>query len=138
MDTFVSRHNGPRENEVKEMLQKIGVSSVDELIEQTVPSGIRLKKPLKVAAAMTEFQYHKHLKALGKKNKVFRSYIGLGYNHNIMPAVIQRNVLENAGWYTAYTLSSRNCARTFRSFVKFPDYDYGFYSHANRQCIFIR
>jgi glycine dehydrogenase len=103
MDKFVSRHNGPRENEVKEMLAKIGVSSVDELIEQTVPSGIRLKKPLKVAKAMTEFEYHKHLKALGKKNKVFRSYIGLGYYNNIMPAVIQRNVLENPGWYTAYT-----------------------------------
>lgn len=103
MDTFVSRHNGPRENEVKEMLKKIGVSSVDELIEQTVPSAIRLKKPLKVAKAMTEFQYHKHLKNLGKKNKVFRSYIGLGYYNNIMPAVIQRNVLENPGWYTAYT-----------------------------------
>src|SRR5204862_6429951 len=54
-------------------------------------------------SAMTEFQYHKHFNALSKKNKVFRSYIGLGYNHNIMPAVIQRNVLENPGWYTAYT-----------------------------------
>src|SRR5690348_14033565 len=102
MDTFVSRHNGPREKEVNEMLKKIGVSSVDELIEQTVPSAIRLKKPLKVAAAMTEFEYHKYLKSLGKKNKIFRSYIGLGYYNNIMPAVIQRNVLENPGWYTAY------------------------------------
>ncbi|MGZ3884024.1 MAG: aminomethyl-transferring glycine dehydrogenase [Bacteroidia bacterium] len=103
MDTFVSRHNGPREKEVQEMLKKIGVSSVDELIEQTVPSGIRLKKPLKVGAAYTEYAYHKYLKSLGKKNKIFRSYIGLGYYHNIMPAVIQRNVLENPGWYTAYT-----------------------------------
>jgi glycine dehydrogenase len=103
MDTFVSRHNGPREKEVKEMLQKIGVSSVDELIEQTVPSAIRLKKPLKVGKAMTEYQYLKHLKALGKKNKVFRSYIGLGYYNSIIPSVVQRNVLENPGWYTAYT-----------------------------------
>lgn len=102
-DKFVSRHNGPRENEVKQMLKKIGVSSVDELINQTVPSNIRLKQPLRVAPAMSEFQYTKHLKALGKKNKVFRSYIGLGYYNNILPAVIQRNVLENPGWYTAYT-----------------------------------
>jgi glycine dehydrogenase len=68
-----------------------------------VPDGIRLKQPLQVAAAMSEYQYSKHLKALGKKNKVFRSYIGLGYYNNILPAVIQRNVLENPGWYTAYT-----------------------------------
>ncbi|MGZ3918673.1 MAG: aminomethyl-transferring glycine dehydrogenase [Bacteroidia bacterium] len=102
-DKFVSRHNGPREHEVKAMLKKIGVSSVDELINQTVPSNIRLKQPLKVAPAMSEYQYLKHLKALGKKNKVFRSYIGLGYYNNILPAVIQRNVLENPGWYTAYT-----------------------------------
>ena len=102
-DKFVSRHNGPREQEVKAMLKKIGVSSVDELISQTVPPQIRLKQPLRVAPAMSEYQYIKHLKALGKKNKVFRSYIGLGYYNNILPAVIQRNILENPGWYTAYT-----------------------------------
>jgi glycine dehydrogenase len=85
------------------MLAKIGVASVDELISQTVPSGIRLAQPLKVAPALSEYQYAKHLKALGKKNKVFRSYIGLGYYNNILPAVIQRNILENPGWYTAYT-----------------------------------
>ncbi len=102
-DKFVTRHNGPRENEIKQMLAKIGVASVDELISQTVPPGIRLKQPLKVAPAMSEYQYSKHLKALGAKNKTFRSYIGLGYYNNILPAVIQRNVLENPGWYTAYT-----------------------------------
>src|SRR6218665_1580258 len=102
-DKFVSRHNGPREQEVQAMLKKIGVSSIDELIQQTVPPNIRLKKPLNVAPAMSEFQYAKHLKALGKKNKQFRSYIGLGYYNNILPAVIQGNVLENSGWYTAYT-----------------------------------
>ena len=102
-DKFVTRHNGPRENEIKQMLAKIGVASVDELISQTVPPGIRLKQPLQVAPAMSEYQYSKHLKALGAKNKTFRSYIGLGYYNNILPAVIQRNVLENPGWYTAYT-----------------------------------
>jgi len=102
-DKFVSRHNGPREQEVKSMLKKVGVSSIDELINQTVPSNIRLKKPLGIAPAMSEYQYLKHLKALGKKNKNFRSYIGLGYYNNILPSVIQRNILENPGWYTAYT-----------------------------------
>ncbi|HTA63181.1 MAG TPA: aminomethyl-transferring glycine dehydrogenase subunit GcvPA, partial [Bacteroidia bacterium] len=102
-DMFVNRHNGPREAEVNQMLEKIGVGSVDELINQTVPEQIRLKKPLKVSAALTEFQYTKHLRALSKKNKVFRSYIGLGYYNTIVPAVVQRNVLENPGWYTAYT-----------------------------------
>ena len=102
-DKFVSRHNGPREQEVKAMLKKIGVASVDELINQTVPPNIRLKQPLRIAPAMSEYQYAKHLKALGKKNKVFRSYIGMGYYNTILPAVIQRNVLENPGWYTAYT-----------------------------------
>ena len=102
-DKFVSRHNGPREQEVKAMLKKIGVSSVDELIDQTVPDKIRLKQPLRIGASLSEYQYSKHLKELGKKNKLFRSYIGLGYYNNILPAVIQRNVLENPGWYTAYT-----------------------------------
>jgi len=102
-DQFVSRHNGPRGQEITSMLQKIGVKSIDELINQTVPANIRLKKPLNVAPAMSEYQYLRHLKSLGKKNKVFRSYIGLGYYNNILPAVIQRNVLENPGWYTAYT-----------------------------------
>ena len=102
-DKFVSRHNGPREQEVKAMLKKIGVSSVDELINQTVPDKIRLKQPLRIGASLSEYQYSKHLKELGKKNKLFRSYIGLGYYNNILPAVIQRNVLENPGWYTAYT-----------------------------------
>src|ERR1700752_4807085 len=103
IDKFVNRHNGPRQNEVKEMLAKIGVSSVDELINQTVPEKIRLKHPLKVGAAMSEFQYTKHLRALAKKNKVLRNYIGLGYYGTIVPVVVQRNVLENPGWYTAYT-----------------------------------
>ena len=100
---FVSRHNGPRASEIKEMLATIGVSSIDELIDQTVPEKIRLKKPLKVSAALSEFQYQKHLRALAKKNKVFRSYIGLGYYNTIVPAVVQRNIFENPGWYTAYT-----------------------------------
>ena len=103
VDKFVSRHNGPRKKEVEAMLNKIGVSSVDELVEQTVPASIRLRKPLNIAPAMTEFQYLNHLRSLSKKNKVFRSYIGMGYYNTIVPSVIQRNILENPGWYTAYT-----------------------------------
>jgi len=102
-DQFVNRHNGPRASDVTAMLKKIGASSVDELIAQTVPAAIRLKKPLDLPIGMSEYQYHKHLRAVAAKNKVFKSYIGLGYYNTIVPAVIQRNILENPGWYTAYT-----------------------------------
>lgn len=102
-DIFVNRHNGPRKSEVNVMLKKIGANSIEELVNQTVPSSIRLKNPLTTGNALTEFQYHKHLRALGKKNKIFKSYIGLGYYNTILPSVIQRNVFENPGWYTAYT-----------------------------------
>lgn len=102
-DLFVNRHNGPSATDVEHMLAKIGVNNVDELIAQTIPDGIRLKKPVKVDEAMTEFEYHKYLKKIASKNKVFRSYIGLGYYGTIIPAVTQRNILENPGWYTAYT-----------------------------------
>jgi glycine dehydrogenase len=102
-DQFVSRHNGPRENDVIEMLKKINASSVDELIEQTIPSAIRLKKPLNIPTGISEYNYHKQLRKLAAKNKVFKTYIGLGYNNTIVPPVVQRNIFENPGWYTAYT-----------------------------------
>jgi glycine dehydrogenase len=85
------------------MLQKIGASSLDELINQTVPSNIRLKKPLNIPEGMSEYEYLKELKSVAAKNKVFKSYIGLGYYNCIVPPVVQRNILENPGWYTAYT-----------------------------------
>ncbi|OFZ69047.1 MAG: glycine dehydrogenase (aminomethyl-transferring) [Betaproteobacteria bacterium RBG_16_56_24] len=102
-DKFVDRHNGPRAGDVTAMLKKIGASSVDELIAQTVPAAIRLKNPLDLPGAMTEYQYHKHLRGVAAKNKMFKTYIGLGYYNAIVPAVVQRNILENPGWYTAYT-----------------------------------
>ena len=102
-DRFVDRHNGPRASDVSAMLEKIGASSLDELIEQTVPASIRLKKPLNLPSGMSEYQYHKHLRVVAAKNKPFKTYIGLGYYNTILPAVIQRNILENPGWYTAYT-----------------------------------
>jgi glycine dehydrogenase len=102
-DKFVNRHNGPRATDVTAMLAKINVSSVDELINQTIPSAIRLKAPLNLPKGMTEYAYHKHLRKIASKNKVYKTYIGLGYNNTIVPPVVQRNILENPGWYTAYT-----------------------------------
>ncbi len=85
------------------MLQAIGEASVDALIDKTIPASIRLEEPLKLAQPMSEYQYMNHIKDLASKNKVFKSYIGLGYYNTKVPAVIQRNIVENPGWYTAYT-----------------------------------
>lgn len=102
-DSFVLRHIGPRENEVKEMVATIGVQSLDELIDKTVPSDIRLVHELNLPKAMSEFEYSTHIQKLAGKNKLFKNYIGLGYHPTILPGVIQRNILENPGWYTSYT-----------------------------------
>ena len=102
-DRFALRHIGPRKADLPEMLKTIGVSSIDELVFETVPDNIRLKKDLDLDPAMSEYEFLKHIKELGDKNQQFRTYIGLGYNAAITPAVIQRNILENPGWYTAYT-----------------------------------
>jgi glycine dehydrogenase len=85
------------------MFKTIGVESLDQLIYETVPDNIRLKKDLNLNAPLTEYEYLSHIQELGKKNKVYKSYIGLGYHPAIVPAVIQRNIFENPGWYTAYT-----------------------------------
>lgn len=100
---FSSRHIGPNEKEIQIMLDAIGENSVESLIEKTIPASIRLKSPLNLSQPMSEYQYINHLKALASKNKVYRSYIGQGYYNTKVPAVIQRNILENPGWYTAYT-----------------------------------
>ncbi|MCM4157486.1 aminomethyl-transferring glycine dehydrogenase [Gramella sp. AN32] len=102
-DSFALRHIGPRENDVQEMLEVIGVDSIDTLIYETIPDDIRLDKPLDLPVAMSENEYAEHIKKLSEKNKIFKTYIGLGYHQAILPAVIQRNILENPGWYTAYT-----------------------------------
>jgi glycine dehydrogenase len=102
-DAFALRHIGPRENDIQHMLKTIGVDSIDQLLYETFPDGIRLKNELNLDEPMTEYEYLNHIQELGKKNKVFKSYIGLGYNPAIVPAVIQRNIFENPGWYTAYT-----------------------------------
>jgi glycine dehydrogenase len=102
-EKFESRHNAPDGKQIEEMLKVVKAASVDELINQTVPSNIRLKKPLNLPAARTEFEFLKEFKALASKNKINKSYIGMGYYPNYTPGVILRNILENPGWYTAYT-----------------------------------
>ena len=103
MNLFSKRHIGPNRKQQKEMLEKIGINSLSELIDKTIPAPIRLNKELDVLEAMTEQEYLQHITNLGKKNSVLKSFIGMGYNETIVPSVILRNVLENPGWYTAYT-----------------------------------
>lgn len=102
-DSFVQRHLGPSQEDRDSMLKTIGVSSLDELIAQTVPPQIRLTQPLQEAEGMSEYEYLRQLKELSEKNQVFRSYIGLGYYDTVTPSVILRNIFENPGWYTQYT-----------------------------------
>lgn len=102
-DKFVNRHIGPDEKEISEMLEVIGASSLDDLISETIPAGIRSKQELKLGEAISEYEFVQKLKSISQKNKVFKSYIGMGYYPSITPQVIQRNILENPGWYTQYT-----------------------------------
>ncbi len=102
-DAFALRHLGPRETDLNHMFKTIGVANLDQLIFETIPNDIRLKNDLDLDTPMTEYEYLSHIQELGKKNKIFKSYIGLGYHPAIVPAVIQRNIFENPGWYTAYT-----------------------------------
>ena len=100
---FQHRHIGPDENETAEMLKVIGKSSIEELIEATIPQDIHLKKPLQTSEPHSEHEYLRELKLVAQKNKLFRSFIGQGYYGTITPSVILRNVFENPGWYTQYT-----------------------------------
>ena len=102
-DAFALRHIGPNENDLQHMLKTIDAESMEQLIYETIPDDIRLKEPLQLDPAMTEYEYMNHIRELGAKNKIYKSYIGLGYHATIVPAPIQRNILENPGWYTAYT-----------------------------------
>src|SRR6201998_773511 len=102
-EKFQDRHIAPGQADTAEMLKIVGVGSLDELIEETIPASIRLKKPLNLPPAKSEFDYLNTLKQTASKNKVFKSYIGQGYYDVIVPGVIQRNILENPGWYTQNT-----------------------------------
>ncbi|NQZ65322.1 MAG: glycine dehydrogenase (aminomethyl-transferring), partial [Crocosphaera sp.] len=102
-DSFINRHIGPNSQEIDKMLKVLGFSSLDKLIDATVPQGIRLSKTLILPEAQSEYGALAQLKSIASKNQIFRSYIGMGYHDCITPPVIQRNILENPGWYTAYT-----------------------------------
>src|SRR2546423_10767587 len=102
-DRFVDRHIGPDTRDVIEMLQVLGRGSLDALIDATVPAAIRSKRPLDLPPGHSEHGLLQELQQIAAKNHVFRSYLGMGYSDTVTPAVIQRNLLENAGWYTQYT-----------------------------------
>ena len=102
-ENFEIRHNGPRKHELGKMFSRIGVNSMEELINKTVPSNIRLKNPLNLPDGISEYQYLSKLRKIASKNKLFKSYIGKGYYGTITPSVIIRNILENPSWYTSYT-----------------------------------
>ena len=102
-DVFALRHIGIREEDLNSMFNTVGVENLEQLIYETIPEDIRLKLPLKLDAPMSEHRFLAHIEELSKKNKVFRSYIGLGYHESLILSVIKRNILENPGWYTAYT-----------------------------------
>src|SRR5687768_5808069 len=102
-DRFVSRHIGPNEAEVRDMLQTIGYDSLDSFIDTVIPAGIRFREALKLPAAASEFEMLREIREIAQQNRVLRSYIGMGYYDTFTPPVIQRKVLENPNWYTAYT-----------------------------------
>ncbi len=102
-NSFAYRHIGPKAVDVDQMLSTIGLDSIDTLIEQTIPKAIRAKKELDLSESMTEAEFGEHIAALGEMNSIFKTYIGMGYHPTVLPGVIQRNILENPGWYTAYT-----------------------------------
>ncbi len=100
---FTQRHIGPNEAETAEMMEAIGVGSMEELIDKTVPPSIRLKKPLRAGGPISEYEYLAELKKTASHNRVCKSYIGQGYYDTIVPSTILRNLFENPGWYTQYT-----------------------------------
>src|SRR6185437_10544060 len=110
-DSFMDRHIGPREHEIKEMLDLLGYGSLDELIDATIPRQIRTSRPLSFDAVdpaigengRSEYDILRDMRDIASKNRVFRSYIGMGYSDCITPPVILRNIMENPGWYTQYT-----------------------------------
>ncbi|MDT9182294.1 MULTISPECIES: aminomethyl-transferring glycine dehydrogenase [Limnospira] len=102
-DQFLNRHIGPNDAEIQQMLSAIGYNSIESLIDNTIPQGIRLNRPLNLPAPLTEHQALVKLREIASKNQVYRSFIGMGYSDCITPPIIQRNILENPGWYTAYT-----------------------------------
>ncbi|MCB0664600.1 MAG: aminomethyl-transferring glycine dehydrogenase [Saprospiraceae bacterium] len=103
MKSFIDRHIGPDESQQKTMLESIGVQTLVDLVDRTIPASIRLKKPLDISPGLTEYEYLEQLKKIAAKNKIFRSFIGQGYYGTVTPSPIARNLFQNPGWYTQYT-----------------------------------
>ena len=102
-ENFSNRHIGPSEKDIKKMLNHMGLDSIEKLLNETIPKSIRLNKPLKIPSGIGEHEFAREIRKLSEENKIFDCYIGLGYNPTVLPGVIQRNILENPGWYTSYT-----------------------------------
>ncbi|MBR6492099.1 MAG: glycine dehydrogenase (aminomethyl-transferring), partial [Bacteroidales bacterium] len=102
-NNFINRHVGPDKEQTDKMLKVLGISSLEEMMKLTMPDKIRLKEDLDLPKGMNEYEYANHIKSLAAKNKIFKTYIGLGYYNTIVPGVVLRNVFENPGWYTSYT-----------------------------------
>ena len=102
-ENFETRHIGPDSHQTEAMLKVIGAESVSELIDQTIPANIRLKSPLNLPKPKSEYEFLQDFRKLASRNKVYKTYVGMGYYNTITPGVIRRNILENPGWYTQYT-----------------------------------
>jgi len=100
---FSDRHIGPRKSEISTMLKSVGVDAISDLINQTIPSHIQLHSDMDLPEPLSEHRFIEHMKTLASQNRCYRSYIGMGYFNTVLPGVIQRNILENPGWYTSYT-----------------------------------
>lgn len=132
---FIERHIGPDAQQQQEMLKTVGADSLDALIGQIVPKDIQLATPPQVGEATTEFAALAELKAIAALNKRYKSYIGMGYTNVQLPPVILRNMLENPGWYTAYTPISRKCPGPSGSAVELPAGDPGSDRSRHRLCV---
>ena len=100
---FENRHIGPNSDETKQMLDKLGLDSIDQLIDETIPANIRREDKMTIDEPLSEYKLLATLKGQASKNQVFKSYLGQGYYDTVVPGVILRNILENPGWYTQYT-----------------------------------
>jgi glycine dehydrogenase len=130
---FSHRHIGPDERDIRDMLRVVGAASLDEFTESVVPASVRSAGQIRLPEPLSELEALTELRRMGSKNHIYRSLIGKGYNDTIVPGVIQRNILENPGWYTQYTLSGGNRTGTAGSPSQFSDNGYRPHRPGNRE-----
>lgn len=136
---FVRRHIGPSQADIRVMLETVGAKSLSALMGETLPASIRQKTPLDLGRALSETEALAHMTEMAAKNAVFRSLIGQGYSGTVLPTVIQRNILENPAWYTAYTPYQPEISQgRTRGAVQFPDHDLRSHRPRRRQCVATR